>query len=627
MPEPPHYFGGELMVNERKTENIFRGFLRDNGYYDSEDIVVEEQKSDNAKIDKLLKNASKKGGGRGYPEFIISSKTHSNLIIVVECKANISNHESENRDMYGDFAVDGVLLYSSFLSKEYDVLAIAISGEQKSKIKISQFIQLKETTESHQYFGEQIIDFNQYYEGLMHSNFKFNQDYGKLITYTKKLNKLLHSKKIKESQRALLISGILIALKNDAFKSSYKKHKTINSLIENLYATFCSEIAQSGVKEDVIKKIKTSFSFLKTSTSLTDKKDGKSFVEGLIADIDEEINGFMKNHKYVDTVSQFYVEFLRYANNDKGLGIVLTPSHITELFVELAEVNKESVVFDNCCGTGGFLISAMKKMTDDAKGNITKERKIKNSQLIGIEYQDDIYALLVSNMILHEDGKTNMLLDDCFDRSEEIKMEFKPTVGLLNPPYKSETDDIEELEFVISNLESLPQGGKCVTIIPLSCVIDTTKTIALNLKERLLSKHTVEAVMSLPEDLFHNSDVNVVTCAIVITANVPHPKNKKTWFAYWRDDGFVKVKNKGRIDKNNVWNNIMERWVSSFINREIIDGFSLSRKITKDDEWCAEAYMVTDYSKLDKDEFKDYYKKYLTYKILNNMEEENEESD
>ncbi|MDP3058139.1 MAG: methyltransferase, partial [bacterium] len=68
------------------------------------------------------------------------------------------------------------------------------------------------------------------------------------------------------------------------------------------------------------------------------------FLENLIEEINKEINGFMITHKYVDTVSQFYVEFLRYANNDKGLGIVLTPPHITDLFTELADVNKDSVV-------------------------------------------------------------------------------------------------------------------------------------------------------------------------------------------------------------------------------------------------------------------------------------------
>jgi type I restriction-modification system DNA methylase subunit len=442
-------------MNERKTENIVRELLRKNFYYDSKDIVIEEQQSDNPKIAKLLRNASKRGDGCGYPEFIISSKSNSNFIIVIECKAELSKHQSKTLDKYADYAVDGALLYASFLSKEYDVLAIAVSGEKQNSIQISHFLRLKETGEHYQYFADKILPFEEYYDGIIHSNYKFNQDYGKLIAYTKTLNELLHGKKIKESQRALLISGILIALKNDAFKSGYNKHRTIKSLVENLYSTICSEIAQSDIKAEIADRLKLAFSFIKTGTSLTDEKVGKVFVEGLIADIDTEINGFMQTHKYVDTVSQFYVEFLRYANNDKGLGIVLTPSHITELFVELADVNKESVVFDNCCGTGGFLISAMKKMVKEAKGDRIKETKIKKNQLVGIEYQDDIYALLVSNMILHRDGRTNIFLGDCFDLSNAIKKKYKPNVGLLNPPYKTKKSDTEEMEFVLNNLEVL----------------------------------------------------------------------------------------------------------------------------------------------------------------------------
>jgi type I restriction enzyme M protein len=111
------------MVNERKTEIItrqhFSKFLNK--------INIEEQSSDNPKIDKLLKTASKKGSGKGYPEFIISYKTNPDLLIVIECKADIRKHESKNRDKYSEFAVDGALLYASYLSKSFDVLAIAVS--------------------------------------------------------------------------------------------------------------------------------------------------------------------------------------------------------------------------------------------------------------------------------------------------------------------------------------------------------------------------------------------------------------------------------------------------------------------------------------------------------------------
>ena len=52
---------GVTMANEAKTSIIFRELLRKAKYYDDADTIVEEQKSDNAKIDSLMKNASKRG--------------------------------------------------------------------------------------------------------------------------------------------------------------------------------------------------------------------------------------------------------------------------------------------------------------------------------------------------------------------------------------------------------------------------------------------------------------------------------------------------------------------------------------------------------------------------------------
>ena len=113
-------------------------------------------------------------------------------------------------------------------------------------------------------------------------------------------------------------------------------------------------------------------------------------------------------------------------------------------------VNKDSVVYDNCAGTGGFLISALSKMVKDAKDDLNEIKKIKEKQVIGVEYQAHIFALACSNMYIHEDGKTNIIKGDCFDIEvmEQVK-EYKPTIGFLNPPYQvDKKKDTEELKFV-----------------------------------------------------------------------------------------------------------------------------------------------------------------------------------
>lgn len=621
------------MPNERKTElivyNHFKQF--------EDQIFIELQKSDTPAIDKLFKVASKKGGGKGFPEYIITFKNYPELVIIIECKPNVNKHESPNRDKYSEYAVDGALLYSSFLSKAYDVIAIGVSGETKSKLKVSHFLQLKGEKTVTPIFGDKLLSIDSYIDGYSKSPEKFRQDYFKLLEFTQELNETLQHHKIEEDKRSLLISSILIALDSQAFKVAYpligapnkgdseeeRKSKVANApkdLANLLVDTVISQLKSAKIQDDKLENLKVQFAFIRTDTSLSTKE---GILKGFIDSIDKNINSFIRTHEYFDVLSQLYVEFLRYANSDKGLGIVLTPLHITELFADLAEVNKNSIVYDNCTGTGGFLISAMKKMIIDAKNDTPTIRNIKAKQLIGTEYQAKIFALAVSNMYIHQDGKTNILSGSCFDDDviENIKKR-KPTVGLLNPPYKADKKkDTEELEFVLNNLDCLVDGGKCVAIVPMSSAVATKKGKIYDLKKKLLERHTLEAVLSMPDQLFINSDANVVSCIMVFTAHKAHPKNKETFLGYFKDDGFIKHKTRGRIDYYGTWENIKDQWLTTYINRKDKAGLSVNKALTASDEWCAEAYMETDYTLLTESMFVDNIKKYLAFNLINSEKE------
>ena len=614
------------MANEAKTSQLFRKLLKEKGYYDDKDIIVEEQQTDNKKLAKLLQNASKSGAGKGFPDFIITCGRYPDLVVLVECKADTKYHESATLDSFREYAIDGALLYASFASKEYDVIAIGFSGEKESLTRLSHYIQLNGEKDYHKLFNEGVfLDIDSYHHGLMQSDYKFNQDFNKLIDYTKDVNEELQGKKIKERLRALLISGILIALKNERFKAEYRNYLTTAELVNNLYAAICAELNRSDVPVRNKKSLIKGFEFITTNQSINNPTaEGKKYLTDLISNCNSRINGFNVTHKYIDTISQFYVEFLRYANNDKGLGIVLTPPHITELFCELAQIDKDSVVLDNCAGTGGFLVNAMKKMMEDANGDIAKEQHIKDKQLVGIEYDEEIYTLLISNMIVHRDGRTNIYWEDCFQTDKNtLKEKFHPTVGLLNPPYKNKGKGIEELEFVLNNLSMLEKGGICIAIMPMSCVIDT-KGESYLLKKKILENNTLEGVLSMPEELFYNSKVNTVTCAVIIKAGYKHPEGYKTWFGYCRDDGFEKRKNRGRIDVNHTWTDIKKKWVNAFLNRDEIEGFSVKQHVTAEMEWCAEAYMTTNYDQLTEDDFMQAVKNYYLFGLKCAQPQDNE---
>ena len=595
------------MANERKTENIVRSHFEQ-----FKNIIhIEEQASDNAKIDKLLKTASKKGSGKGRPEFLITFNRNSDLLIVVECKSDTLKHESPSKDKFADFAVDGVLLYAAYLAKDFDVLAIAVSGETMQNLKISHFLHLKNERKATPIFSDKFLTPQNYLDGYLKSPEKFRQDYNTLLEFTKKLNEKLHTYKILESQRSLLISCILIALEDEAFRALYKKKTTAKSLADFLTKTVSEKLEEADIEGKKLENLNTQFGFIKTDTSLSTKD---KLLKELIDEIDDNVNTFIKTHEYFDVLGQLYIEFLRYANSDKGLGIVLTPPHITEFFSELAQVNKNSIAFDNCTGTGGFLISAMKKMIEDAKGDAEKIREIKSNHLIGVEYQAHIFALAVSNMYIHQDGKTNIINGSCFDEAviNAVKAK-KPTVGFLNPPYKgSKKNDIDELEFIFNNLECLVDGGTCIAIVPMERALSTSgKT--LELKKKLLEKHTLEAVLSMPDDLFASSKASSVTCVMVFKAHRSHDSQVETYFGYYKNDGFEKRKHVGRINASGKWGDISNKWVNYFKRRKEEAGFSVNRIVNAYDDWSVENYLETDYSALTKDNFATSVKNYLSF--------------
>lgn len=587
-------------MNEKITEDIVRDHFKKDVWYDR--IHIEEQISKIPRIDKLLKTASKSGDGVGKPEFIITFKKETpDYIIIIECKADVTKHESKTRDNYRDYAVDGVLLYSSYLSKEYDILSIAASGEDTANLKISHFLQLKGETEAKSIFGDKLLSIESYLTNYKKDERKYKQEYEKLLKYSATLNDKLHALKIKESQRSLLLSGILIALDDKHFRDGYKIHDEPKDITKDLVDTIEKRLKKELISRDKTENLAVAYSFIKTHTALSQEKD---VLKDLIDDIDNNINSFIKTYRYHDILGELYIEFLQYSNNDKGLGIVLTPRHIADFFSDIAMVNKNSVILDNCGGTGGFLISGMKRMIEDAKGDNEKIKIIKNKQVVGIEYQDDIFTLLCSNMFIQGDGKSSMIHGSCFDEKimKVVREEFKPNIGFLNPPYKTEKTDPYELEFILNNINMLEKGGICVAIVPMSCVL-AQKGKELELKKKILEYNTLDAVFSMPNDLFVNSGVGTVTCVVVIRVHQPHPSNYETYFGYCKEDGFIKRKLMGRGDYLNKWNGIRNQWIYNYRNKKEIPEHSIKRYVTADDEWCAEAYMETDYSKITKEDF------------------------
>lgn len=622
--------------SERNTENLVRNSLRGFGYYEPENgITVEEQKSEIAKVKTLLSKASKNAkGNAGYPEFIISNRKDTAFLIVFECKPDVKKHESSARDKPVEYAVDGVLHYARHLAKHYTVVAVAVSGATASSMKVSSFLVPAGSAEVKELVNEsgvavcEIIPYDDYYRLASFDPDVAKKRHSDLLTFSKDLHELIWTKaKISEEDKPLLVSGTLIALMNATFM------KTFSALpAEEVQESWLGAIKKELDKADIPQAKKDTmlqpYSTIAVHPNLgkPDTKTAKEYPDGvfkeIITRICDNVWPYINVYHDFDVVGQFYGEFLKYTAGDKkALGIVLTPRHVAELFSLIANVGPESKVLDICAGTGGFLISAMQNMLKKA---VTEEERtdIKRNRLIGIENNPKMFALAASNMILRGDGKANLHQASCFDDAviKAVK-NMKPNVGMLNPPYAQSKSDAElhELYFVQQMLDCLESGSMGIAIVPMSCAIAPNPV-----REELMKHHTLDAVMSMPQELFY--PVGTVTCIMVWIAGKPHAKSgRKTWFGYWRDDGFVKTKHKGRIDQNGIWPKIRDRWVEMYRNREVHAGESVMQAVTAADEWCAEAYMETDYSVLTQAEFSKVVQNYAMFKLFgqeNNQEQE-----
>jgi type I restriction-modification system DNA methylase subunit len=594
-------------MNERITEQLVREILAQKQYNKSHGILVEEQRSQNPGIDKLLKNASKRGNGIGLPEFIITSDKYPNLVIVFECKADTKRHESKDRDLYADYAVDGVRNYACHLSKRYDVVAIAVSGQSEKDLVITNHIWPKGASESTDLPDKCVLTMDEYNDIMSRDPQKEQLQYSELMQFSKELHNYMRDHaKLSETEKPLLVSGILIALYDEPFVRGYEYHAKANDLAESIVNTIRLVLTRSNIPESKIKNVIQVYSFIQTHPELN---KGKVLLE-ITKMIDEHVKPFMTAKNNIDVVGQFYGEFLRYTGGDKkGLGIVLTPRHVTELFTDMANLTTSSVVLDTCTGTGGFLIAAMHDMVKKAGNDTDKIQQIKRNNLIGVEQQPNMFALATSNMILRGDGKSNLYLGSCFSFTEELQRR-KPTVGLMNPPYSQRGEGLSELDFIGHMLECLEPNSLCFAIVPMSCAISPNP-----IRAKLLENHTLEAVMSMPDDLFY--PVGVVTCIMVFRAKVPHSPYHESWFGYWKNDGYVKTKVDGRVDLNQKWAEIKEKWLDMYFGRKEIPGFSVRKKVTANDEWCAEAYMETDYSDIRPEDFEKEMQKYVLFTVIN----------
>ena len=580
------------------------------------DISLEPKGSSIKEIENALKTASKKGTGNvGRPDFIGVVK---DFVLIIEDKPDIFKHEklndegiiSTNPKDVVDYAVNGALFYARHIIKNTNyekVIAFGVSGGAKRHKITPLYVENTEPytrledVESFISFNESNID-GYYKRSILHEDTSEKD----LKTVLKDAADLHENLRVYGSlgtrEKPIVVSGILLAL-DEIDKGNFE----IKSLTgdrertdgQKILAAVTSKLSRDPVKPEKKKdKILAQFNIFKTSEILNtinaslNKTPLRYFAEFLYEHIYKTIKQTSTSEDYL---GRFYSEFMSYGGGDgQELGIVLTPKHITDLFCDLAQLKKDDVVLDPCCGTAGFLVAAMHHMLK-LTNNESEKQHIRRWQLHGVEIEDYMFTIAVTNMILRGDGKSQIECADFLQINSRELQQKGATCGMINPPYslakKKKNSALYEICFIEHMLDSLAPHARAIAIIPQSSVTGKTKEEQA-VKENILKHHTLEGVITLNTDTFYGVGVN--PCIAVFTAHEPHPKNKECKFIDFKEDGYKIAPHIGLIETESAKDkkqHLLDVW---FDRTEAPTKFCVKSTIEATDEWLHAFYYFND---------------------------------
>ena len=579
-------------------------------------IKLEAQGSSIIEINNALKTASKNGTGNvGFPEYCGVVKDY---VIVIEDKANLDKHVKlneknlislEQKDIK-NYAINGAIFYGKHIIENTvykKAIVFGISGNERkhriSPIYIDETEYYRELpdVESFISFNEKNID-EYYIKEILKEDTDKEKETAEILKDAEKLHEALRNYgSIQDQDKPLIVSGILLALRESEYKNF-----SIDNLIgdeeetdgEKIFKAIKSNLKRSKVSPEVKKdKILSQFAVIKDTQKINeiDKRLGKTPLRYYTEFLNEKIYKSIRYTKSAeDYIGRFYGEFMSYSGGDgQTLGIVLTPKHITELFCDLVNIKSDDIVLDPCCGTAGFLISAMHNMLKQTD-NETKKKNIRQKQLHGFELQPYMFTIATTNMILRGDGKSNLINDD-FLIQDANKLQLKgATVGFMNPPYSQGSKanpHLYEISFTEHLLDSLTEGARCAVIIPQSSVTGKSKE-EQSIKNNILKHHTLEGVITLNKDTFYG--VGVMPCIAVFTAGEAHPKDKECKFINFEEDGFKVSPHIGLIETESAKDkkqHLLDVW---FDRIEADTKFCVKTTIEPEDEWLHSFYYFND---------------------------------
>ncbi|MGQ4544380.1 HsdM family class I SAM-dependent methyltransferase [Dermabacteraceae bacterium P13088] len=610
------------MGNEKSTDQIVRDMLRDIG-------VTRPWEQDGGPQWKrdALKGGSKSAAGNaeGKPEFVFLS---GGFVVVIEDKKDVQRirhlvdgDPTTEFPYRADYALNGAIHYaktmlSNGIPFNKGIFAVGVGGgEVHHKIAVSYLapglIKHLDDLDNLDVFSEKEI--GEYYAvQVLGQRPRAEVRLDDVRTAAARLHEGMRNYgSVENDRKAPLVSAILLALQNPYFDTDSLQSISPGNNYRRWDGRIIYEAAEEYMRSEAFMpqaKIGTlldQFSFIKQAPQLnrSHRDLGESPLKWMTRILESDVMHVVTDPSMTafDVLGNFYHEFISYGGGDgSGLGIVLTPEHITTLMAELIDVNANDYVLDPTAGTASFLIAAMQRMFDDAGDDVAMRDDIRKNRLHGIELQDKLFAIGTTNMILRGDGKANFRRDSIFEAPmEEMRGDRRLSDGthvsghgftkvLLNPPYSQakskNTRSLSELAFIKRALEFLNPGGKLAVIVPQSAMVGKTKEDRER-KRYILEHHTLETVITMNPMTFANSGHTPHTVIAVFTAKRKHPEDHVVRFVNFEKDGWVVAPHRGLVDDGTVASRRKHLMEVLRGNAQDDTSFIVRSKVTAEDEW------------------------------------------
>ena len=280
-------------------------------------------------------------------------------------------------------------------------------------------------------------------------------------------------------------------------------------------------------------------------------QDSEVFTEDIEIDdsqlfsVVNHLQGINLNETDLDVKGVAFERFL--GNFFKGeIGQYFTPRELVEFMVKMVAPHHEERVLDPACGSGGFLLHALDYIraqasefhTPGTPAHYTHWHDFAKERLFGIEVNDSIARVAKMNMIIHDDGHSNVIGNDAlvgFDILYTQHRHFeKETFDLIltNPPFgavvkkvespylddyelgKGNTSQKTEILFLERCFDFLKwETGKLAIILPDGVL---TNSSLQYVRDYIEEHFQILAVVSMPQTAFSHYGAGVKTSILFL---------------------------------------------------------------------------------------------------------------